>query len=133
MTIVEYFDDTGALQRESTKHYNLNRGVVLLLALGAIEDLDVKLDSPTVVIKHQDTSLVKIMILSKTVPATSKESNAIAIVIHLQLIRWPAAGCFSENSLPKLMTLHEFCELQRKMLLFAALGTSEREERKQIA
>jgi hypothetical protein len=128
MTTVEYFDDTGALERESTKHYNLNRGVVLLLALDAIEDLDVELGSPPVAIKHQDPSLVKIMILSKTVPTTSKESIAIAIVIHLQLIRRPAAGCFSENSLPKLTALHEFCELQRKTLLFAALGTSKSEE-----
>jgi hypothetical protein len=128
MTKVEYFDDTGALQRERTKHYNLNRGGVLFLALGAIEDLDVKLGSPTVVIKLQDPSLVKIKIFSKTFSATSKES--IAIVIHLQLIRWPATGSLSENSLLKLTTLHELCELHRKTLLFVALGTSEREERK---
>jgi hypothetical protein len=130
MTKVEYFDDTGALQRESTKHYNLNRGGVLFLALGAIEDLDVELGSPTVVIKLQDPSLVKIMIFSKTFSATSEESIAIAIAIHLQLIRWPATGSLSENSLLKLTTLHELCELHRKTLLFVALGTSEREERK---
>jgi hypothetical protein len=74
------------------KHYNLLRGGVLLPALGAIEDLDVELGSPAVLIKHQDPSLVKIMILSKTIPTTSEESITIAIVIHLQLIRWPTAG-----------------------------------------
>jgi hypothetical protein len=116
-------------KRESTKHYNLNR-VVLLLALVAIKDLDVELGSPTMVIKHQDLSLMKIVIFSKTVLATSGESIAIAIVIHLQLIWRTTTGCFSENSLPKLTALHEFCELQRKTLLFTALGTSEREERK---
>jgi hypothetical protein len=126
MTTVEYFDEAKPLQRDRTKHYNLNRGVVLLLALGAIKDLDVELGSPTVVIKHQDPSLMKIVIFSKTVLATSEESISIAIIIHLQLIRWPTTGCFSENSLPKLMALHEL----RKMLLFAALGTNEREERK---
>jgi hypothetical protein len=130
MTTVEYFGDTGALQRESTMHSNLNRGVALLLALVAIKDLDVEFGSPTVVIKHRDPSMMKITIFSKTVPATSEESIAIAIVIHLQLIRRPTTGCFTENSLPKLMTLHELCELQRKTLLFVSLGTSEREERK---
>jgi hypothetical protein len=130
MTTVEYLGDTGASQRESTKHYNLNIGVVLLLALGAIEDLDVELGSPTVLIKHQDPSLMKIMIISKMVPATSEECIAIAIVIYLQLIWQPTTGCFLENSLLKLTTLHELCELQRNTLLFAALGTSEREERK---
>jgi hypothetical protein len=108
MTIVKYFDDAGVLQRESTKHYNLNRRGVLLLALGAIEDLDVELGSPTAAIKHQDPSLMKIVIFSKTVPTTSEESIAIAIIIHLQLIRQPATGCVSENSLSKLMALAEY-------------------------
>jgi hypothetical protein len=111
MTTVKYFDDAVVLQRESTKHYNLNRRVVLLLALGAIKDLDVELGSPMMAIKHQDPSLMKIMIFSKTIPTTSEESIAIAIVIHLQLIRQPATGCVSENSLPKLAALHELYEL----------------------
>jgi hypothetical protein len=98
--------------------------------LGAIKDLDVELGSSMVVTKHQDPSLMKIMIFSKTVPATSEESITIATVVHLQLIWRPATGCFSENSLPNLMALHEFCELQRKTLLLAALGTCKREERK---
>jgi hypothetical protein len=97
MTTVKYFDDAVVLQRESTKHYNLNRRVVLLLALGVIKDLDVELGSPTVAIK--------------TVPTTFEESIAIAIIIHLQLIWQPATGCVSENSLPKLVALHELYEL----------------------
>jgi hypothetical protein len=113
----------------STKYYNLNRGGVFLLALGAIEDLDVELGSPMVIIKHQDPILMEIMIL-KTVQDTSEESIIVAIIIHLQLIRRPAAGCFSEYSLPKLMTIHELCELQRKMLLFTIVCTSEGQERK---
>jgi hypothetical protein len=80
---------------ESTKLYNSNRGGVLLLALGVIEDLDVELGSPAVIIKHQDPTLMKIIILSKTVPTTSEESITIAVIIHLQLIWWPAAGCLS--------------------------------------
>jgi hypothetical protein len=120
-------------KEKALKHYDLNRGVVLLLALGAIKNLDVKLGSPTVVIKHQDPSMMKIVIFSKAVPTTSEESITIAIIIHLQLIRCPAAGCFSENGLPKLTALHEFYELQRKTLLFMALGAGEREKRKQIA
>jgi hypothetical protein len=61
---------------KSTKHYNLNRKVVLLLALGAIEDLHIKLGSPTVVVKHQDPSLMNIMISNKIVLATSEEGTS---------------------------------------------------------
>jgi hypothetical protein len=121
------------LQKEKNiKDYNLNREVVLLLALGAIKDLHVKLGSPKVIVKHQNPSLMNIVVFSKVVPATSEESIAIAVIIHLQFIWRPATGCFPKNYLPKFKALHEFCELQRKALLFAALGTSEREERKEI-
>jgi hypothetical protein len=86
-----------------------------------------------VIIEHQDLALMKIMVFSKVVPATSKKSITFAIVIHLQHIRWAATRHLSEYSLPKLTAIHELCEFHGKTLLLAALGTSESQEGKQIA
>jgi hypothetical protein len=70
MTKVEYFEDTrykgqtlhdmdikGVLQNGSIKYCKLDKRCIFL-ALSAIEDLDVKLGSPAVIIEHQDPALM---------------------------------------------------------------------------
>jgi hypothetical protein len=75
--------------RRITTYYNLNRKVILLLALGAIVHLHIELGSTAVIVKHQYTSLMNIVICSKMVPATSEECIAIAIILNFQFIWWP--------------------------------------------
>jgi hypothetical protein len=65
---------------------------IFSLALSAIKDLDVKLGSTTVVVEHQNPSLVQIMVFSKTRPAALEEYITLAIVIYFYLIRWSIAG-----------------------------------------
>jgi hypothetical protein len=71
---------------------------------------------------------MNIVIFRKAVLATSEESIAISIIIHLQFIWRPATGCFMKNTFTKFMALHEL--IHRKAMLFTALGTSKREEGK---
>jgi hypothetical protein len=103
------------------------------MALGAIIDLHVELGSPALIVKHQDLALMNIVIFSEAVLATSKESIAIAIIIHLQFIWWPATGSLTKNNFSKFTALHELCELHKKALMFALMGTSKRKEGKYIA
>jgi hypothetical protein len=80
------------------------------LALSIIEDLDIKLGITTMVVEHQDPSLMQIMVFSKTRPTSPKEYITLAVVIHFYFIRWSVAGHFSKYSFMKLPSVHELHE-----------------------
>jgi hypothetical protein len=93
--------------------------------LRTIEDLDVKLGSTTMVIEHQDPSLVQIVVFSKARLAALEEYITLAVVIYFYLVRRSVAGHLSQNSFAELPALHKFSKFQRETLLFMALGTSK--------
>jgi hypothetical protein len=85
--------------------------------LRIIEDLDVKLGSTTMVIEHQDSSLVQIVVFSKTRPAALEEYITLAVIIYFYLVQRSVAGHLSQNSF---------------MLLFMALAPAKAKKQNKL-
>jgi hypothetical protein len=111
---------------------SLRRRAILLLALGAIKDFDIKLRSTAMVVKQQDPALLQIIIFGESRPTSLEEYIALAIIIYLQFIWWPLTGDFFENSLTKFTAIHKFNNFQRKTLMLTTLGASKRKEAEYI-
>jgi hypothetical protein len=100
-------------------------GFILPLALCAVEDLHVKLRRTTMVVEEHEKTLVQLMVLRKLGPATPEVHLTTAIIVHLHFIRSSSSRFFAEDSLTKLVPIHELSKFQRNTLLLMALSTSD--------
>jgi hypothetical protein len=85
-------------------------GFILLLALGAVVDSHVELRRANMEIKGHEKSLMEVMVLRKSRPATLEELLIGAVIPYLHFVWSSSTRVFTKNSFPQFSNIHELGE-----------------------